>query len=42
MQLLGHTLDVVESIDTDDDLYTLESLLELSYTINDARLFEVL
>jgi hypothetical protein len=42
MQFLGNTLDVVQTVDTNNDLDTTEALLELSDTVLDALLFQVL
>ena len=42
VQLLRDTLDVVEPVDTDDDLDTVEAVLELLDTFLNAVLLEVL
>ncbi len=40
VQLLGHTLDVIETIDTDNDLDVLESLLEALDTLHNVWLLQ--
>ena len=42
MKLLRDTLDIVQAIDTDNDLDTTEALLELGDTILHGLLFQVL
>ena len=42
VHLLRHTLDVIEAIDTDNELHALESLLEFRYPRLDFGLLEAL
>ena len=42
VHFLGDTLDVIQSINTNNDLDAFESLLQLSNSIDDLLLLEVL
>jgi hypothetical protein len=42
VQLLWNTLDVVKTVDTNDDFHATETLLELGDTVDDGLFFEIL
>ena len=42
VQLLWNTLDVIETVDTNDDFHATETLLELGDTVDDGLSFEIL
>lgn len=42
MQLLWNTLDVVETVDTNNDFHAAETLLELGDAVDNRLLFEIL
>jgi len=42
VQLLWNTLDVVKTVDTNDDFHATETLLELCDTVDDGLFFEIL
>ena len=42
VQLLWNALDVIETVDTNDDFHAAETLLKLSDAVDNGLLFEIL